>query len=391
MTDFTRVDALNDLLERVRRNAREPRPTFLATTDVAKQLITVHEMAPQIDEHDELPPESLAFDLVPAPKPLETEQGRHHNHYERNGFGDEATLTGSAEVVETLMLREQAEAARTQIRFEESVNRAPTTRPPPMILAAPAEETNDDAPEILVLDDLDMSADGPATEPPGGAGVEFAPVSLRTPPLPDVDAIEADLMSDGVADEVSHDRPAPSEDETPSSVRKPRVIEREEDAEFDGFGPVHSPSEPPPESGEVPSQRRVAGQHEPPISSPDNPYGIPGLDASGEVPSLVTVARHADEGARVALVEEAEEEVDDDLDAEDELAMSTSSRQWIAPSAEADADSTKEIRALGRVDVVERTRIAEPPDIVILKGEPRAVETFGSVFDGTLAIGRRSP
>src|SRR5205814_588585 len=47
------------------------------------------------------------------------------------------------------------------------------------------------------------------------------------------------------------------DDDAPSSVRKPREGERPVDVQFDGFDPQPA-SEPPPESGEVPSYRASA-------------------------------------------------------------------------------------------------------------------------------------
>ncbi len=388
MTDLSRIDALKGLLERVQRNARSPRSLVRIAIDEPAPIVHLITIAMPDEPLDDAPRESLAFDLVPAPASTRASNGR-------NGFSDESTLSGSAEEVETLILNEQhEEAARKQIRFEETVHRAPTTRPPPTEAAPrrPVPEPEDDSPDILVLDELELG--GPATEPPSALVVD-PPPSFRTPSLPDVEAIEADLITSTESERTHHDLvplddegagEGDGEDDTPSSVRKPRDVDRGEDVHFDGFEPIARESEPPPESGEVPSQRRIAVPHDERSPSPDELYAQQDLETSGVVPAL---SREDELDARDDDLDDSDHEAfEEDDRAVDPLAMSTGARsEWGGESGEIDVESTKEIRALGRVDVVERTRIAQPPDIVVLKCEPRSTETFGEIFDEALSIG----
>jgi hypothetical protein len=375
---------------------------------------------PKVDDI-EISPESIAFDLVPSPKSPTTTpyDGRNFEIARSNAvpppppsaFLDEPTATGNSQAVENLLVQEQALAnatpeadqePRAKIRFDE--NRAPTTRPPPEPLATRAPD-GDNPPDLLVLEEFE-EADAAVTEPPP-AQADIPPVAIPGAALPDLDAIEADLLEarssvapkaelNGTAvptfgagayakpqttlvddsepelevdagpeiepaedssrtrqhhflEEATGERlksSPPPEDDAPSSVRQPRESERAEDVRFDGFGPIETPSEPPPESGEIPSQRRIATPHD---------------------MERVTEAE--------AEIEAAEPAIDQAPDLEPEF----------------DHEETKEVRALGRVDVVERTRIDQPVDIAVLKGEPRAVETFAAVLDAALSLSRNPP
>ena len=205
-----------------------------------------------------------------------------------------------------------------------------------------------------------FSDDGIKTDPPppsiGRAerSAHYAPDGV--PSLPDLAAIEEHAMDEHALG----DRGVPSDvvdigdhavldddDESPSSSRQVRAEVRPVDERFGDFGPVGD-SEPPPESGEVPSQShpQVAVTHE---------------DARGEV---------SGEYASPQVEGEDEDERDED------------DRRFAAP---VDYDATAEVRSLGRVDVVEQTAHAADIKIISVSGA-RPTETFGGVVDASLAL-----
>jgi hypothetical protein len=486
VTPESRVGALQILLERVQKNARAPRPPFLSATDLPRDEVeravetkrraeipepvksplqalrrptapeprdgfiaeapianggkppTISFARPEDRSADEAP-ESMAFDLVQAPRTPSTlgyseragdDDGpiserapiaTHDSEAERAGaFGDETTATANVDEVEELLLQEQQEAAKKQIRFEES----PPTKPPaeqPPLTPAQAEPISDE-PDLLVIDDFELDeidrrsiaeADAEAeaeaeaderergeagvTEPPTAAAVPMIPPEALEPAaVPDIDDIEAagpieampEIDADAVepptehsrvefVEEPTHDRlkstPPPDVDDegAPSSVRKPREGERPIDDRFDGF---EQPASEPPESGEVPSQGRPSAPDD--HALPDALVGA--LDSHGAPDSEIETSgvptpRRPDEQRGAPEMVRADSGVE--------------SPALIDLDSEFDHDETKEVRALGRVDVVERPAPPPAAEVVVLKSAPRAVENFGSILDEALAIG----
>lgn len=481
MTPESRLGVLNGLLERVWRNAREPRPSFLEFWDRPagkrpfrpRPVRAKEPVAPQTNGREDF----LLDSVESAPPPTAPGRGREAVLT----FGDESTQTGDPVEAERLVLLEQEEAARQA--------RPPSAPPTPRSPVAQPAHRGGDAPDdddgSLVIDDFELSgpdpigdASGPATQPPGAVEA-----------LPDVEAIENDALD--VPDAFDADEPflradpratltneaaleraraeslRPSEpkptanvlvppregalklpppprapapppppppvsglelrddDEVPSSVRKPVQLDRPVDDAFDGFGPVIPPSEPPPESGEVPSQRRLLT---PPrfdaVSGPDPdaidvhldsvppavdavaapargvstaPPGAPAAALGSGLPRLGADDDDDDFAGKTSLFRKSErpfadevaaaaaatsgaaqedDEDDYDDDAEDDAAL-----------AEAEADATKEIRTMGRVDVIERQPIAPAEVIVLSESRQKSPSSFGDLLDLALSIG----
>lgn len=484
----SRVGALHGLLERVRRNAREPRPSFL---DFWDRPTGKRPTRPRPERPKDPPREELLLDAPPPPTvPPPTAPGRDRDALLT--FGDESTQTGDPVEAERLILLEQ-EAARQAEPEPPPTPRSPAPPPvtalprlappppaapppPPTLTASMAGtvDADDDDSLALVIDDFDLA--GPATQPP-----------VADASLPDVEAIENDALDipepflnadpratltneaaleraraesirpsdrqpreaprvedDEIDVEVESLRsaalppPAPvstvvatpdprsagtaldDEDDVPSSVRKPVQLDRPVDDAFDGFGPVSPASEPPPESGEVPSQRRLLTP--PAIDAVSDPAyasaaerdlaasaereaapaiqalgaGLPRLGAdddddelSGETKLFRKSERpFADEPSGVTdaparTAEAARDGDDEDLDRGDDV-----DDDEPLEVEDGEYEATKEIRTMGRVDVIERQALA-PAEVVMLS-EPRqkSPATFGELLDLALSIGK---
>lgn len=497
----SRVGALHGLLERVRRNAREPRPSFLDFWD--RPVGMKRPSRPRPQRPKDPPREDLLAPIEAAPPPTlppPTAPGRDREALLT--FGDESTQTGDPVEAERLILLEQ-EAARQAEPEPPPTPRSPAPPPvlprlappppvPPAAASAPALEVQED--EVgLVIDDFDLA--GPATQPPAAG-----------PAMPDIEAIENDALDipepflhadpratltneaaleraraesirpsdrqppkeseradldDEIDVEVESLRsvairpsdgaasppPAPvstvvatpepraggamldDDDDVPSSVRKPVQLDRPVDDAFDGFGRVSPASEPPPESGEVPSQRRLLT---PPAmnavsdpeyaSSPERDLaasaereaapaiqslgaGLPRLGADddeddelsgatklfrkserpfADEPSGVTDASsRIAEAARDASAEASEDDVEDLDDEDDDLGDDEP-----AHAEDGEYEATKEIRTMGRVDVIERQALAAAEVVMLSEPRQKAPATFGELLDLALSIGR---
>jgi hypothetical protein len=481
VTPETRVGVLVGLLERVWRNAREPRPTFLEFWDrpAGKRPSRPRPQRPAPAPPLEEPVERfLREDTPPATTPPPTAPGRERDALLT--FGDESTQTGDPVEAERLILLEQ-EAAR-QDRVEPLLS-AP--EPPAPLLFAPeprgsstrprpaAKDVEDSDAVSLVIDDFDLA--GPATIPP----------SALASPMIDIEAIENDALdipdpgldsepepepfvradpratitnelaleraraesirpSDRMAlpeveeeieEEVDMESLPPSaptparlpsppaplpppppvsslelkdDDDVPSSVRKPVTLDRPVDDAFDGFGPVAPASEPPPESGEVPSQRRLLTPPAVDVVKADAE-----VDASTAGAALEVSPTLADLGAGLPRLG-SDEDDDDDFAGQTKL-FRKSERPFAedVERVEAEADSaraeqdededededyehaveegeyeaTKEIRTMGRVDVVERQPIAASDVIMLSEPRQKTAATFGELLDLALSIG----
>lgn len=248
----------------------------------------------------------------------------------------------------------------------------------PSVMPAEGEAASPD----LDFDRGGFSDDGVKTDPPpmsiGRAEhvARFAPTfdGHPHPSLPDIDAIEENALgTDMVRPTLSDPPESDVEERSPSSSRQLRDQVRPIDDRFDDFGPVGE-SEPPPESGEVPSQ-----------SHPQ--VGRDAAEATGEP------REGEDEALRDAELRD-EAQAEDELGYEDELSShpgDTSGayeRDDYRPyRAEVDQDATAEVASLGRVDVVERTRDPVEHDVVTVLGtRPALDETFGTIVDASLAL-----
>lgn len=526
MTPESRVGVLHGLLERVWRNAREPRPAFLEFWDRPST-----DRPPRARPARTVEPPAAEL-LVPMDGPPPTAPGRDREALLT--FGDESTQTGDPLEAERLILLEQEEALRAQEARPSPTSAPPTPRSPalstfvappeprlprlappparvtpPMVTltasTAPTATIDEDDEVSLVIDDFDLA--GPATQPPGAASS-----------MPDIEAIENDALdlpdafrgadpratltneaaleraraesirpSDRLPVVDDHDidsvppppKPPPpppppppvstvvstpdlrssrvalgdDDDDVPSSVRKPVQLDRPIDDAFDGFGPVSPPSEPPPESGEVPSQRRLLT---PPAmgaaseedsgaidvrldSAPPQPAFAVAPTAGFESDRETASARDITEATRLGagLPRIGAEEDDDDLGGETRLFRQNErpfadepsgvSERAPAPTPRPDPDdadveddeaaarfededdeeheedelddeehdrledgeyeATKEIRTMGRVDVIERQALAPAEVIVLSEPRQKSPATFGELLDLALSIG----
>lgn len=536
MTPESRLGVLNGLLERVRQNAREPRPTFLdfwdrptgkrpsrvrptpvATTDaranepVAQRAENgVGEVAARASSAPSADDFLLGTESAPPP----TAPGRGREAL--LAFGDESTQTGDPAEAERLVLLEQEEAARQQeirpLHAARPPSAPPTPRSPGASTTAASIELDDlGADGSLVIDDFELSGPafdgpgdvvpGPATQPPGAAelpdveAIENDALDIGLPTEPDaLDAFDpneafrradprATLTNEAALERARAESLRPSEpkprveppapknlslripppprapapppppvsglelraDDAPSSERKPVQLDRPVDDAFDGFGPVTPPSEPP-ESGEIPSQRRLLTPPRlaavsdpdadaievhldsvPPEGSPESSREVPAKDATerleaasrsvSSVPPAAPTPRPDQLGAGLPTLGGADDDddfagetrlfrkserpfaddvasadadasvvrEDDDVDDQDDRDDAYDDDEDVLASEEADA--TKEIRTMGRVDVVERQPLSPAEVIVLSESRQKAPSTFGDLLDLALSIG----
>ncbi|MFO0612585.1 MAG: hypothetical protein U0414_08365 [Polyangiaceae bacterium] len=478
MTPETRVGVLVGLLERVWRNARDPRPAFLEFWD---RPVPARPARPRPAQPSVAPEESRAERLSVEDAPPPTAPGREREAL--LAFGDESTQTGDPVEAERLILLEQEAARQDRVAPAASPTqpspaslRPITSRPPPV---------EDDV--SLVIDDFDLP--GPATVPPaassapmidieaiendaldlpesgedhefgGGTGagrsafgalIEPDPEpflradpratitneaaleraraeSIRpsdrqfpavAPPAPIEEDVDMESVSPSAPPTPAYPAPAPpvsslelkDADDVPSSVRKPVTLDRPVDNDFDDFGPVAPPSEPPPESGEVPSQRRL-------LTPPAFAAATPGESASAvtddarsseeaalprrgaELPRLGDDEDDDDDFAgQTKLFRKSERAFTDDLarvEAEaDEAARADDSDlvdededDEVVQVEEGEYEATKEIRTMGRVDVVERQPLAAGDVILLSEPRQKTPSTFGELLDLALSIG----
>jgi hypothetical protein len=326
--------------------------------------------------------------------------------------------------------------------FDVAEVRDPST-PPPAVEIAPiassahevhaSDESDDDARTQIGRVDLVASDEAPvAPEAPVEAPVEVRSESRfdarfdagRTlrgqPALPPADA----TASGEPAPHRPSTAPPDEEERSPSSSRQLRDEVRPIDDRFDGFGAVGD-SEPPPQSGEVQSQRYGATEgivergeterreeeaaRERERASLTTAFESPATE--DEAPSRVTIAR-------ASSVPEAEERPSARPRPTTEPPVSDPSAgtppkpprvELLAPSVDVETSSvpidvdeivrasysevlgeeaTNELEAAGRVDVVERSRVALTGPVAGAMGKRPELESFGALLDATLAIGR---
>jgi hypothetical protein len=151
------------------------------------------------------------------------------------------------------------------------------------------------------------------------------------------------------------------EEAAPASQRQPRDEERSIDDALEGVDPA---IEPPPESGEVESNRY-----------PMQPYAT---DARDEEPDRLTMPRvdHSRAGSEIGLV-----------DPETADAPTPRPHAFFSEARD-EREISAEVRSPGSVEVVRRPPVDVEPPIASFEGfAPRPAATFGDLLDAALSLG----